>query len=257
MSGHRKRTWTDNSRPRSPLHRRINWESVLALGAGLALAGLARDGVLSAFCVMAGAYVAWWFHRQHRSRQSAVAPEHLERLVWQLRAVYPLLPAAMDALEVSAARLPEGKLRQTAEECVTRYRAATLTARGALAESLKPLYDLGDPGARQLAFILERTGLSAPVAIYYALAELDESLRVQHLLREWASIGLLIVNLTQRVLEVVLVGVVALALTMPNMRTFYTGSLAGRLVLMAFTVFGTALCLRLEAEAGQFETGSP
>ena len=47
------------------------------------------------------------------------------------------------------------------------------------------------------------------------------------------------------------------ALTTPDTRAFYTGSLAGRFMLMAFTVFGTALCLRLEAEAGQFETGSP
>jgi hypothetical protein len=201
--------WIDMTSSRSPLYRHVNWESVLAFGAGLALAALARDSVLSTFSVMAGAYVAWWFHRQHRSRQSAVAPEHLERLVWQLRAVYPLLPSAMDALEVSAARLPEGKLQRTAEECVTRYRAATLTSPGALAESLKPLYDL------------------------------------------------FIVNLTRRVLEAVLVGAVALALTMPNTRMFYTGSLAARLVLMAFTVFGTALCLRLEAEAGQFDPGSP
>ena len=257
MSLPRRRTWTDNSRHRSPLRRRINWDSVLAFGAGLALAGLARDGVLSAFSVLAGACVAWWFHRQYRSRQSAIAPVHLERLVWQLRAVYPLLPSAMDALEVSAARIPGGKLRQAAEECVSRYRAATLTAHGTLPESLKPLYDLGDPDARHLAFILERTELSEPAAIYSALADLDESLRVQHLLRDWAWLGLFIVNLTKHILEAVLVGAVALALTMPNTRMFYTGSLAARLVLMAFTVFGTALCLRLEAEAGQFETGSP
>jgi hypothetical protein len=248
--------WIDMTSSRSPLYRHVNWESVLAFGAGLALAALARDSVLSTFSVMAGAYVAWWFHRQHRSRQSAVAPVHLERLVWQLRAVYPLLPSAMDALEVSAAKLPEGKLRQTAEECVSRYRAATLTAHGTLPESLKPLYDLGDPDARHLAFILERTGLSEPAAIYSALAELDESLRVQHLLRDWAWLGLFIVNLTRRVLEAVLVGAVALALTMPNTRMFYTGSLAARCVLMAFTVFGTALCLRLEAEARQVDAGS-
>ena len=257
MTLQRKRIWIDMTSRRSRLYRPINRESVLALGAGLALAVLARDGVLSAFSVIAGAYVAWWFHRQYQSRQAAVAPVHLERLVWQLRAVYPLLPPAMDALEVSAARIPGGKLRQAAEECVSRYRAATLTAHGTLPESLKPLYDLGDPDARHLAFILERTGLSEPAAIYSALADFDESLRVQHLLRDWAWLGLFIVNLTRRILEAVLVGAVALALTMPNTRMFYTGSLAARLVLMAFTVFGTALCLHLEAEAGQFETGSP
>ena len=139
---------------------------------------------------------------------------------------------------------------------MARYRAATLTDCGALAENLKPLYGLGDPDARQLAFILERTGLAEPAAIESALAELDESLRVQHLLREWAWLGLFIVNVTKRVLEAVLVGAVALALTMPDTRTFYTGSLAARFVLMAFTVFGMALCLRLEAEARQVDAGS-
>ena len=257
MTGHRKRTWINMASRRTPLHRPINWESMAALGAGLVLAGLARDGVLSAFLFIAGAYVAWWFHRQYQSRQAAVAPDHLERLVWQLRAVYPVLPSAMDALEVSAARIPGGKLRQTVEACVTRCRAATLTDCGALAENLKPLYGLGDPDARQLAFILERTGLAEPAAIDSALAELDESLRLQHLLRDRAWVGLFIVNLTKRVLETVLVGAVALVLTMPDTRTFYTGSLAARFGLMAFTVFEVAICLRLEAEARQVETGSP
>ena len=257
MSLQPKRTWIDMTTLRSRLHRPINWESVVALGAGLALAALARDGVLSAYLVVTGAYVAGWFHHQYRLRQAAVAHDHLEHLVWELRAVYPLLPSAMDALEVSAARIPDGKLRQTTAACVARYQAATLSDCGALAESLKPLYDLGDPDARQLAFILERTGLAQPAAIDSALGELDESLRVRHLLRDWAWAGLFIVNVSKRVLEAVLVGAVVLALTMPGIRAFYTGSLAARFGLMAFTVFEVAICLRLEAEARQVETGSP
>jgi hypothetical protein len=53
---------------------------------------------------------------------------------------------------------------------------------------------------------------------------------VQYLLQDWAWVGLFIVNVTRRVLEAVLVGAVALALTMPDTRTFYTGSLAAWLV---------------------------
>lgn len=222
------------------------------LAAGMFVAALARDPLLSVYALVVGGFLAAISIRQARSRQSADVSKHLEDLVWRFKAIHSTSRSVIDSLEISANRLPDGRLKQAVLDGVARTRLA----RGDVTDNLKPLRAMGDSHVDQFVFILERIELSDTDTVQSVLTEFYSRLRTRRVLRGRARASMSAINLTRHVLEAGLAVATFLALSVPAMRAYYTGSLANRLLFVVVTLIGLTSSFYLGAEAQRVEETS-
>jgi len=233
----------------APTGRRARLGRLMWMAAGLLVAALARDPLLSVYALAFGGVMAWRSGGQVTTKQLTVVSEQLEALVWRFKAIHSTSRSVMDSLEISASKLPDGLLRQAVMDSVARARMA----RGDMQDNLKPLSELGDPHVDQFAFILERIELSDTDTVASVLSEFHDRLRTRRVLRGRAHASMSAVSLTRNVLQGSLAGVAVLMLAVPDTHAYYTGTLANRLLFVVVTLVGLVAGLYLGAEAQRVE----
>lgn len=202
--------------------------------AGLALAALAHDGLLSPYLVGLGASGSLYLaYRQTLRARQGIGDEVL-RLVDAFVGLYRVNPATMTTLTLAAGHLREGPVRAAALAAVRHYE----TTRD-LHAALQRLAALDDPYLTRFVLILDQAGEQSPGEIGRLLADLQARLRRRWTTRLAAQGTFAALRGTLAVLTGALCVVIAVGVTIPLWREIHTASVVSRLAFIGLTTTAT------------------
>jgi len=188
--------------------------------AGLLLAALARDVVLSPWLLLLGGGLARWWKGYARRRRRDTPTAHVLRLL-QLLNNY-LRGSVVGALSRAVDRMEEGKVRDAVEAAVRAHVTGTPWSR-----ALQPMTGL-DPFLDRLALLLTAAPQMEEESVREGIEGLIREITARERLEAEVGAELVLLKATVRFLAVADIVAVVASLLIPAWRDFFTSTMARR-----------------------------
>jgi len=194
--------------------------SMALTAAGLLLAALARDAVLSLWLLLLGGGLARWWKGYVRRRRRDTPTAHVLRLL-QLLNNY-LRGSVVGALSRAADRMDEGRVRDAVEAAVRAHVTGTPWDR-----ALQRMTGL-DPFLDRLALLLMAAPQMEEESVREGIESLIREITARERLEAEVGAELVLLKATVRFLAVADVVAVVASLLIPAWRDFFTSTMARR-----------------------------
>jgi len=201
----------------------------LALGS-LALAGLARDVVLSPYLLLLDLGIVSYLAYRQTLRVRQHTGDQVRRLVDAFVGLYRVNPTTFATLALAGGHLPPGALRAAVQAAVHHYETTRDTH-----EALQKLLAVPDPYLARFVLVLDQAGEQGPTEIVNLLADLQVRLRRRWTTRLAAQGVFAALRGTLAVLIGAAVVVTVVGVTVPLWREIHLGSPVSRIVFIALT----------------------
>ena len=204
----------------------------IPIPAGIILAVLARDWLLSPYLVVVGVGMAFFLRSKSDRKEQTVLTEQVKALVLLFRSRFSVGESPFAVLADVLEDLPEGRVRRAVERTVDTYRA-----RGDADEALAVMRNVRNPFLSRLVMILDASGSAETEVILGELKELEDDLKNRDRLAGQARATLAMLKGTVSFLQVANLTAVITSVALPLWHDFFTSTLQRRGTFLAATTF--------------------
>jgi len=206
--------------------------SVAPIPAGIILAILAGDWLLSPYLVAVGLGLTFFFRTKQGRKEQAVLTEQIKSLVLLFRSRYAVGESPFAVLADVLDDLPEGRIRETVQRTVDTYHA-----RGDAEEALAVMRRVRNPYLSRLVMILDASHSAQTEVISTELKGLETDLKSRDRLAGQAKATLALLNGTVSFLQGANLTALVVSVALPLWHDFFTSTLRRRGTFLAATVF--------------------
>jgi hypothetical protein len=209
-----------------------NLFSLASIPAGIALAILARDWLLSPYLVVVGIGLSFLLRSKQGRREQAAMTNQVKALVLLFRSRFSVGESPFAVLADVLPDLPEGQVKKVVHRAVDTYRA-----RGDIDEALTVMRELRNPYLSRLVMILDASGSAETETILDELKDLEGDLKSRDRLAGQARATLALLKGTVSFLQVANLTAVVASVALPLWHDFFTSTLQRRGTFLAATMF--------------------
>jgi len=222
----------DSAKPEDRRPSSVKLLSVAPIPAGVILAILAGDWLLSPYLVAVGLGLTFFFRTKQGRKEQAVLTDQIKSLVLLFRSRYAVGESPFAVLAQVLDDLPKGRIGETVRRTVDTYHA-----RGDTEEALAVMRRVRNPYLSRLAMILAASNSAQTEVILTELKGLETDLKSRDRLAGQAKATLALLNGTVSFLQVANLTAVAASVALPLWHDFFTSTLQRRGTFLAATVF--------------------
>lgn len=213
--------------------------------AGILLAILVRDWLLSLYLVTLGLSLIWLMRSRQGRKEQAKLTDQVKMLVVLFRSHFAVGGSPFSVLSEVEPELPAGRLRAAARRTVDIYHTT-----GKVKEALNAMRKLDNPYLARLVMVMEAASVSSTEVVLDELKRLEGDLKARDRLRAQAKASLALLKGTTRFLQVANLTAVAISVVLPVWRDFFTSTLQRRGTFLAATLFMLMASLYFDQEIG-------
>lgn len=221
---------------------------LIGLVAGLALAIVWRQPILSVWWIVLGGAFGWMMVSTRTVPRQAL--HVVEIFVSGLRNIYPVTQSVSGALEATAAHLSEDNAGRELKAAVAEVLRRLYSGIN-LKDGLAVLRESGWPMMARLSAVLEQVEHADENSVLRALETLEEQIRAARMLLDRASTVLVLNRLTLRALQIANLAGILMVSAIPTWHKFYAdrplGLVAATTMALAGSWYFSSEIRRMEA----------